>query len=153
MAAINAKYDLLYNVINRATAAMDQLKEAEATITNIGTIMEDVDTVKTSAVKKQGKELKDKIKAMREAMTGKEDVQGIYREPLLPTSRIGAAMGHLGLYNGSNTTQDVAIAQATSAVNEQIAKVNTFFNEDWKKYQAAVDALELQLFKAYEPLR
>jgi photosystem II stability/assembly factor-like uncharacterized protein len=153
MAAINTKYDLLYDVMNKATAAVDRLDEAKSTMGKVATLMEDVDTAKTSAVRKQAKELTEKVKVLKEAITGKEDLQGIYRDPLLPTSRLGAAMGYLGLYNTSNTTQDVMITQATSAVNDQITKVNEFFDGDWKTYQKAVEALQLQLFKVYEPLK
>ena len=153
MTVMTGKYDEVYATVEKATAAVDRIQEARETIKKINGMLEESEAEGKADVKKQGEEAEKALKTMKEAISGKEDVQGIYVEPLIPSSRLFRALSHLGIYNSPNGNQDLTIAQAKDAVQAQLDAVNKYFEEDWAAYQEAVDALELQLFKTYEPIK
>jgi hypothetical protein len=153
MTLMAGKYDEVYAIAEKATAAVDRIQEARETIKKINGMLEESEAEGKADVKKQGEEVEKSLKTLKEAISGKEDVQGIYVEPLLPSSRVFRALSHLGIYNQPNGNQDKTIAQVKTAVSTQIDAVNEYFTEDWASYQDAVKGLELQLFKSYEPIK
>ncbi len=153
MSVMTGKYDEVYAAVEKATAAVDRIQEARETIKKVNGMLEDSDAEGKADVKKQGEEAEKALKALKEAISGKEDVQGIYVEPLLPSSRLFRALSHLGIYNQPNSNQDRTIQQAKEAVSLQVDAVNEYFAGDWASYQEAVDGLSLQLFKSYEPIK
>ncbi len=149
MQTMASKYDEVYSTVEKATEAVDRLQDSRATIKKVNEMLEDSDAEGKEAVKKQGEELEKKLKELKEAISGKEDVQGIYVEPLIPSSRLFRALSHLDLYNNPNGNQDIIIEQAKTIVDEHVNKVNDLMEGDWSSYQEAVENLNLSLFKSY----
>jgi len=114
-----------------------------------------------SDLKKLDKEkYKDEIKASKEIIKkadnlialylGKEDKrQGITRNPEVNISqRINLANGYVrSRQNGLTITESALIEHAKNALKAGLEKTNTFFNEDWKSYKKAMEAIKLSPFK------
>lgn len=147
-----AKYDRLAGTMAKLTQVMDQLDEAKATVERINGIVGESELENKADLKKSNEEMLTKLKTLKEAIRGKEEVQGIFRDPLLPSSLLFGAMGYLGLYNTPNANQDTAIAQAVAAVNDQLKLVNGFFDEDWKTFEKNISNIKLTLVKTYKPI-
>ena len=52
-----------------------------------------------------------------------------------------------------SSNAQAAIDAANIQANDILKKINAFFETDWLKYQAKVEAIRTPLFKKYEPLK
>ena len=49
--------------------------------------------------------------------------------------------------NGLTSTERTLMKHAKDALKDALDKTNTFFNEEWKPYQEAIQKLEISPFK------
>ena len=151
--AIQQKYDRLLKVMEQATAAVDRLNEAKATIAKVNAQMEEGNVAGKEELKKQGAGLEKRITELKEMLKSKEDVQGIYVDDLVASSRLFFAMNQLGgIYGKPNENQDVAINQAEKTTKEGVAQVNAFFDNEWKSYEEKAKTIQFSPFKSYGPI-
>jgi len=52
-----------------------------------------------------------------------------------------------------NPTQLLMLKQAEETIDITLEKVNTFYEQDWVKFQELVEESNLSLFKNYKPLK
>lgn len=154
MEAKNALRLQLLSRIERATEAVDRLREAQEAIDRINTLLDDRDDDAAQAVKDSGKATADSIKVLRELVNNPSDTKGIRGNPLILSSRLGAASGYLNSsWEAPTETDRIAVAQAEESLQAVIDAVNAFFTEDWPSYQQAVDDADITFFETYTPLR
>lgn len=147
-AQLSQKFDRVNQIMEKATTAVDRLNEAKATIAKVNAALEESDIDGKEDLKKQGAELEKKIAALKERLRSKEDVQGIYDDPTVASSRLSMAMYEIGgTYGQPNTNQDAAIAQAEKATGEGVANTNAFFENEWKAYKEKAGAINFSPFK------
>jgi len=87
---------------------------------------------------------------------GKEDNrQGIVRNPeVTAMQRLGTAGFYAGSRpNGVTTTETQLIQHAKDQLNAALDSTNTFFEEQWKSYQAKMEVLDLKPFKELKSFR
>ncbi len=150
--AKNKLIDELMEDMETARKAILQLKEVEKINGMISSNLDAKDD-STKVLRKQSAEVKKKIKSLLEEVNGKEDVQGIVRNPDEITSKLSGAFGFAqSTWEEPNTTQMIRAEQAQKALDEFLKKVNTFFAEDWKNYQKAVEEAKFSLFKNYKAI-
>ncbi len=90
------------------------------------------------------------IDALIDLYLGKQDKrQGITNSSEVPvTDRIGLASWYVSSrQNGLSATETTLIKHAEDAINDALAKTNSFFNDAWKAYQTKMEAIQTNPFK------
>ena len=110
------------------------------------------DSVK-QAIAKQGKELVKQIDELEKLYMMPEGLKGIQRSS---DNLVGAYYGasrYLSASDGApNQAAQIMLNEAKEETAEVVGQVNAFFEEDFAKYREAVEAVQMSLFKAYEPV-
>ena len=99
---------------------------------------------------KASKEISEKIDEIIAIYLGKVDKrQGITRNPDPNVNqRIGNASFYVGTRkNGITSTERDLMKHAENALNDALGKTNAFFAEEWEKYRADMEQLEISPFK------
>lgn len=105
-------------------------------------------TPEATQLKAQGKQLLDEIKALQELIIGKQEVQGIFRNPDALNARIGNTNYLIGgSRNAPTPNQLILLQQTDKAVEQVMGKVNQFFSTQWKAYQEAAAKSSLSPFR------
>jgi hypothetical protein len=111
------------------------------------------DSTKKS-IAKLGTALKDSVLNMKKLFMATPDAKGINRQPNALMDALFRAMMMANSSDGKPSTNgQAAIDAAKILAREVFEKVNTFFGNDWAKYQAKVEAARSTLFKKYEPIK
>lgn len=132
--------------------AIDRINECKTTM---ATINRQIPRKQTDAIKnlrEVTKEVQASLKEITDVILPREDVQGIYRDPDLVTSKIRGVRSIVNETDPLNTTQQWSIEQIEQLIEQTMDKINRFFEEDWEKYKRAVEEAEISFFKEYEPL-
>jgi len=133
-----------------AADAVKQLVESKEVASKYQKELKKLDKKKYKDQIKASKDITKKIDTIIAMYLGKEDKrQGITRNPEVTVmQRFGTANWYVGSrQNGLTITEKTLIKQAKNALEEAIQKTNTFFNQDWKPYQTAIEKLETSPFK------
>jgi hypothetical protein len=93
--------------------------------------------------------MRDSIKVLRETYSGKDDVQGIRRDPLTVERKLNSA-GSRFERMAPDASLRTAIGHARVAVAGFVEKVNTFLEEDWREYRSAVEGANMKVFSEIE---
>lgn len=154
MEAKNALRMRMLERMERATEAVDRLRDAQETIDTINKLLSDRTDDEAKATKDSGKAMTDSIKVLRELVNNPSDTKGIRGNPLILSSRLGAASGYLNSsWEAPTETNRIAVAQAEESLQAVIDAVNAFFADHWPTYQETVDAANISFFESYTPLR
>ena len=133
--------------------AYDRIKESKETIAQVKKMLPKKKDEKSKALMKANKEVEKAMKEMTVNMFPKENVQGIYRNPNLITSKIRSLRSAFYTFEPLNPTELLSIKQAEDLVDQTLEKVNKFYAKDWPKYRKSVEEGDLSLFKDYKPLK
>ena len=147
-----ALYDRWETDAKVANDATERIRKAKETVEMVGKRLGDQDDDAAKDLKKQGKAMADSLTALTEMFSGKE-VQGFSRDPSTVMSRLFTARSYVqsGL-NAPDPSAHIALEQAEATLQAAIDEVNAFFAGDWAAYQQAVEAANVSLFEAFEPL-
>ncbi len=133
--------------------AVDQIKDARASIKAVESRMKGMDGEAVDALKEQGKALGEQLDALGEQLAGKT-VQGIRRDPGTVLSKLFTARGYITSgFDAPGESADIAFVQSKEAMTAALNEVNSFFAGDWAAYQEAVQNAEVSLFKKHEALQ
>ena len=105
------------------------------------------------------KQIQDSIKLLMEPIVGKENDgsrQGIVRDPrdVPVTRRVGAAGSYMGSsLQAPGATENRLKDQARAQLDAIVEDVNAFYEGPWQEYRSAMEALEMNPFKSYDPLK
>ncbi|RLD28322.1 MAG: hypothetical protein DRI75_07015 [Bacteroidetes bacterium] len=151
--AINETYDVSKEIQSLRQAAADavkQLVESKNIATDYSKKLAKLDKKQYKEQIKASKDIVKKIDKVIAIYLGKEDKrQGITRNPEV---NVNQRIRNASFYAGSRpygltTTEKTLIKHAKDAVKEALDKTNTFFNEEWKPYQATMEELNTNPFK------
>ena len=151
-ANINQVYDAskqLETMRQTAADAVKQLIESKQIAEAYQKDLKKLDKEKYTKEIKSSKEIVKKIGKVVDIYLGKEDKrQGITRNPEVTVmQRFGTAGWYTGSrQNGLTSTEKTLIKNAKDALKSALDTTNTFFNEDWKPYQTAMEALKTNPF-------
>ncbi len=132
--------------------AYDRIKESKETMATIKKITPKKKDPNLKHLKGVTKAVDSSMKAMTADMIERTDVQGIFRNPDIVTSKLRGLYSALYSIEPLNDTQLLSIKQAEETIDKTLEKVNKFYAEDWIKYRDAVEKADISPFKDYEPL-
>ncbi|WP_027392134.1 VPS10 domain-containing protein [Aquimarina latercula] len=150
---INEIYDASKNLESMRQTVADavkQLVESKEVASKYQKELKKLDKKKFKDQIKSSKDIIKKIDSTLAIYLGKEDKrQGITRNPEVTVmQRLGTAGWYTGSrQNGLTVTEKTLIKHANDALKEALDKTNSFFKEDWKPYQEAIEKLETSPFK------
>jgi hypothetical protein len=134
---------------------MDRLTEAEEVARKVEAQYRDSEGKEADSLKKATRKMQDEIKTIREFISGKTQTrQGYGQVPQI------TVLNQLQQANGIITAKPIApgateerlVTQAEGLIAEAVQKINAFFNNNWKKYQALAEATPAKLFKEYKEI-
>lgn len=136
------------------TEATERIGKAKETAETIGKRLRGMGDDAPKELMKQTKDIQKGLDGLTEMFSGPSDVQGIRRDPKTITSQLFTARGYIQSgFNAPDPSAFMALEKAEDALQEALDKVNAFFAEDWAGYRAAVEAANVSLFDAFEPLK
>ena len=133
-----------------AADAVKQLAESKETASKFQKSLKAEDKEKYKDAIKASKEITKKIDSIIALYIGKEDKrQGITRSPEPNVlGRIFIARRYVATRKtGITATEKQLIAQAKQSLESAVEKTNTFFDTEWKNYQATITKIDLPKFK------
>ncbi|HXG00427.1 MAG TPA: hypothetical protein VNL69_06560, partial [Bacteroidota bacterium] len=151
--ARTAMLEKLYGKIRIATEAADRLRDAKKRIEQIAGLLTDRSDSAAQKVKELGRAMQDSIKKLNELFVDKE-VQGWRWDPDVLQSRLGNVLTYANSsWYAPTETQMLAYEQVIAQMQKVADALNTFFERDFSRYKAAVDAAKIELFEPYSPIR
>jgi photosystem II stability/assembly factor-like uncharacterized protein len=146
--------DRFMRTVTVATKAFDRLKAAKKTIGLVNSQLVNVEDTLKKKITKSGKAISDSLNQFMEIYMLPADFKGYDHVTLKlngvlsdASSRINSSAGKPG-ENAMNS-----LRTAEKEVKETVAKINRFFEDDWKKYREEVEKLKYSLFKDFEPIK
>lgn len=139
-----------------AADAVKQLVESKQTAEKFQKDLKALDKDKYKDAIKSSKDIVKKIDEILDVFFGKEDKrQGITASPEVTVlQRLGSANSYVqSRQNGMTSTENTLMQQAKEALNGALEKTNTFFNEEWKTYQTAMENLDTKPFKSIKTFK
>ncbi|MBL4578541.1 MAG: hypothetical protein JKX74_08715 [Flavobacteriales bacterium] len=137
-----------------ATKTFNRLKEITKIVSTINKHIEnlEVDSVKKD-IKKSGGEITKKVAKLKNLYMQPEDFVGYDHVTVRLMNILWTAADYIRSCKGAptKTATDYA-AYAVVELHKVVDKVNKFIAEDWAEYQKKVEAIEVSLFKTYEPI-
>jgi len=151
--AINETYNVskeIQELRQTVADAVKQLVESKTVANDYSKKLAKLDKKKHENQIKASKDIIKKIDKIIAIYLGKEDKrQGITSDPVINVNqRIGNASFYAGSRpNGLTSTEQILLKHAKDAIKDALDKTNTFFNEEWKPYQANMEKLNTSPFK------
>jgi hypothetical protein len=110
-------------------------------------------TKASKALADAGKELKKTLEALEEQFRGRQDVQGIRRDPNTVQSRLSAGYRSMGSsWEKPTEAEFLALEQGRAVLAAFLEEFNRVFAEDVAAFREMVQAAELELLPEKEPL-
>jgi photosystem II stability/assembly factor-like uncharacterized protein len=146
--------DRFMNLVEDATAAADRLRDARETIGLVNDQLTDRSDSTAQDLREQGQALRDSIEAVMEGLIGRDDVQGIRRDPSIVTAHLFTVSRYLqSAYDAPEQPEQRALQHAEVRLQEALDDVNALFADEWPAYRSAVEEADLSIFEDYEPLQ
>ncbi len=143
----------LMKKMEKLAIAIDRINECKTTISAINRQIPRKQTDAIKNLREVTRKVEASLKEITDVIQAREDVQGIYRDPNLVTSKIRGVRSIVNETDPLNTTQQWTIEQVEQLIEKTMNSINNFFEEDWEEYKKAVEEAEISFFKEYEPLR
>ncbi len=139
----------------KLTEGLDQLTDASDIVKKYEATLKDVETPMADSIRKQSKKITEQIKEIKDFIIGKKVERQGYGQ--LPEETVMTAYGEAISYiNDKNVTpnfqDEQLVAKAETKIAEAIKKINTFFGDKWKAYQALIENNKVNLFKEFKQL-
>ncbi|HEX6181445.1 MAG TPA: hypothetical protein VFZ47_09370, partial [Chitinophagaceae bacterium] len=147
--------DRLRKSVDKLTAGMDRLTEAEEVTRKIDAQLRDMQGREIDSLRKATKAMQDSIKAIREFISGKpQDRQGTGNVPQVTVmSRLQQAnQGITSKPIKPGQQEELMVGWAETAIAQAIQRINGFFDGKWKDYRRQAENTPVKLFKDYNPL-
>lgn len=154
MRAKDVAYRDLEQVIEKATAGFDQLKEVRKTMKRVSTAIETLDEEAQKETKAKMKALGKEVDRLEMLYMMPGGLKGIQRSSDNLTSTLGAARRYISAADGApNQAAKRAIAKAKRDTRKVLEEINTFMAKDFKAFQEHIEGLNFSLFNEYEAIR
>ena len=146
--------DRFMNLVEDATAAADRLRDARETIGLVNDQLADRSDSTAQDLREHGQALRDSIEAVMEGLVGRDDVQGIRRDPSIVTAHLFTVSRYLqSAYDAPEQPEQRAMQHAEVRLQEALDDVNALFADEWPAYRSAVEEADRSIFEDYEPLQ
>jgi photosystem II stability/assembly factor-like uncharacterized protein len=157
MDALQARQDMMdrfMNLVEDATAAADRLRDAQSAIDLVENHLEEHSDTPAANLREQSTAMRDSIETLMEGFTGRDDVQGIRRDPSIVTAHLYTVSRYLqSAFDAPEQPEQRAMQHAEVRLQRAIDNVNAFFAEEWPAYRSAVEEADLSIFEDYAPLQ
>ena len=151
--------DRLISAVDQSTSAIDKLNEAKKAMESAMKMVPGGNEEGLKATKEQSKEIGKKIKELKELITAPEDVQGIYRDPSILSTKLGELSFYLGVsrfggsfYHKPTPNQEIVLKNVEKDLSAAMGEINTFFDGDWKSFREEIEKLNPTPFKELDSL-
>jgi uncharacterized protein YifE (UPF0438 family) len=139
----------------KLTEGLDQLADASDIVKKYEATLKDVETPMADSIRKQSKKITEQIKEIKEFITGKKVERQGYGQ--LPEETVMTAYSEaLDYINNKNVApnfqDEQLVVKSEAKIAEAIKKLNTFFGDKWKAYQALIENNKVNLFKEFKQL-
>jgi len=152
--AQDAAFDSFGQIVEKATESFDQLRQAKKTIKLVNSQMVNAPDSTKKDIKKLGAALQDSLDNLMELYMMPEGLKGIQRTSENLTSSIWQARSYISASDGApNQMAQFSLTKVRKEATETFEKVNAFFENDWKDYQAEVEAARASLFEEVKVIR
>jgi photosystem II stability/assembly factor-like uncharacterized protein len=143
-----ARFDKVDALMAKVTDMCDELRANKASIKRVNQLMPTEKDSVHKKVAKLGKEAQKQIAEFMEKILGKEDVKGIFRNSEDLIKQVNEPLWHTwGNLSGNEQAFNNYYLHAETRYLEIYEEVQAFLNGDWKAYQEAVRALDLDPFR------
>jgi hypothetical protein len=143
-----ARFDKVDALMAKVTDICDELRANKASIKRVNQLMPTEKDSVHKKVAKLGKEAQKQIAEFMEKILGKEDVKGIFRNSEDLIKQVNEPLWHTwGNLSGNEQAFNNYYLHAETRYLEIYEEVQAFLNGDWKAYQEAVRALDLDPFR------
>ncbi len=149
LANLKQAYDDFTAQAENSTDQFEKLKKAKKRVTIIEKLTETLpkDSTQTKIAELNKTTIKE-IDELMNRFVDKQGLKGIQRNPNTLNRQMGMARRYLRSSYGKPTPNaQVAIDKAEAAMKDITGKVNSFFTENWTKYQSEVEAIQFNLFE------
>jgi hypothetical protein len=142
------RFDKVYELIGKATALCDELRNAQNSIMKVNKLLPAERDSTQKAIHKLGEKVNDSIQSMLNAMLGKKDVKGIFRDNNRLLNKLNQPLWLAwGTLSGNKQSFNNAYAKAEQAVEKAIAEVQGLLMNDWIEYKEQVSNIILDPFE------
>jgi hypothetical protein len=156
LADMQEKHRLMLAFGTQAEVGTEAVERIESTTKAIDQVLGQVRSQQDStskALADAGKELKKTLEALEEQFRGRQDVQGIRRDPNTVQSRLSAGYRSMGSsWEKPTEAEFLALEQGRAALAAFLEEFNRVFAEDVAAFREMVQAAELELLPEKEPL-
>ena len=143
-----------YLSISQLNANAEQLlSEAEKSLEKLREVLAMQDNDYTE-LKGEIKAIETQIDSLAEMINPPTDVQGIYRDPLITSSRLGQTRNYvlstsiqMSNWEAPNETEQLEMAQTKAEVEKVSQAVDQFDKEVWQPFKEKVNGLDLELLR------
>jgi hypothetical protein len=156
LADMQEKHRLMLAFGTQAEVGTEAVERIQSTTKAVDQVLGQVRSKKDStskAVADAGKELKETLEALEERFRGRQDVQGIRRDPNTVQRLFSAAYFSMSSsWEKPTEAQLLALEQGRAVMAEFLEEFNRVFAEDVAAFRDMVQAADLELFPEKEPL-
>jgi len=135
--------------------AMNRIKESKKTMAEVKKMIpkEKKLSDQIKQLREISKVVSDSLKAISTTLFPDKNIQGIYTNPKLVTSKMRGA--YSAIYDSQPLTanQKLALKQTVSIIESTVNRIQQFYDVQWKAYRKAAENAQLTPFKAYKPLK
>ena len=147
--AMKANYALVKPVmekLQKLTVAVDRLKESKKIMQEVSRLMPKQKPAGYAGFKQLAKVTADSIHAIYYDIFPPKNVQGLYFDPHLVTTKLRGAYGVLFEKEPLNATQKLQLKLSERLIEETLNRINIFFQTQWKAYRTAAEKMNLSPF-------
>ena len=151
--AMKANYLLVQPVLKKMqllAEAVDRLKESKKTMQMVNKLLPQKKGKDFATFKKLSKATSDSIKAINDAIFPPKNVQGIYSNPKLVTSKLRSTYGVIFEREPLNATQKLALKQSEQLIDITLQRIDNFYKNQWAAYKKAAESMDLSPFNKEE---
>lgn len=156
IAAQRSMIEQLRKKTERLTEAMDRLADWEEVLGKMQGNLKGLEGKNADSVRKTTTALQDSVKAIRGFIMGTpSDRQGITRSSAITVmNTIQTSQSYIIAKSVAPGLQEEALlAGSEKMINEAVARVNRFYENQWKPYRKLVESTTVPLFKEYQPIQ
>ena len=133
--------------------AVDNIRSCEKIMQEVQKMNADKKDSAYKAFRKTAKVTSDSLKAIKSVLFPDENVQGIFRNPNLVTSRLRGLYSMMYEIEPLNATQKLVLKQSDELITRTVQRIRHFLDNEWKAYRTAAEGVGLTPFKKMKPLK
>jgi len=136
--------------VEKATKAADKVRDAQAIVKNLSTIIKPLEGDENKDIKDLHKKISKQLNDFA-ALLKQPKVQGIFRnQKLLPNILRQASWGLMAYIDAPGLREELAVKKAQEAIDKYVGDIDAFFAGEWLTYQTMIKEKNLDFFSSFE---